>query len=106
MRETTKVESIQSLFHSCHQKKIEIKISEDYIHYHEPNQYKYPKKYAHHLLFTFYPFCNEYNSKLDGSYFAKLKQSSVLDIINLNTQKLNPYSELFNNALLNLQTDD
>ena len=76
------------------------------LHYHEPNQYNYPKKYAHHLLFTFYPFRNEYNSKLDGSYFAKLKQSSVLDIINLNTQKLNPYSELFNNALLNLQTDD
>ena len=87
-------------------KKLKCRLVRTILHYHEPNQYKYPKKYAHHLLFTFYPFCNECNSKLDGSYFAKLKQSSVLDIINLNTQKLNPYSELFNNALLNLQTDD
>ena len=29
----------------------------------------------------------------------------MLDIINLNRQKLNQYNELVNNALLNLQTD-
>ena len=73
--------------------------------YHEPNPDKYPQKYAHHLLFTFYPFRNEDNLKLDGSYFAKLQQSGVLDIINLNRQKLNPYSKLVNDALLNLQRD-
>ena len=73
--------------------------------YHEPNRDKYPEKYTHHLLFTFYPFRNEDNLKLDGSYFAKLQQSGVLDTINLNRQKLNPYSEFVNNALLNLQTD-
>ena len=75
------------------------------LRYHEPNPGKYSKKYANHLLFTFYPFCNEDNLKLDGSYFAKLQQSGVLDTINLNRQKLNPYSEFVNNALLNLQTD-
>ena len=75
------------------------------LRYHEPNPDKYPEKYAHRLLFTFYPFRNEDNLKLDGCCFAKLKQSGVLDIINLNRQKLNPHSELVNNALLNLQTD-
>ena len=75
------------------------------LRYPEPNPGKYPKKYAYHLLFTFYPFCNEDNLKLDGSYFAKLQQSGILDIINLNRQKLNPYNELVNNVLLNLQTE-
>ena len=75
------------------------------LRYHEPNPDIYPEKYAHRLLFTFYPFRNEDNLKLDGCCFAKLKQSGVLDIINLNRQKLNPHSELVNNALLNLQTD-
>ena len=60
------------------------------LRYHEPDPDKYPEKYAHHLLFTFYPFCNEDNLKLDGRYLAKLQQSGVLDIINLNTQKLKP----------------
>ena len=72
--------------------------------YHEPNPDKYPEKYAHHLRFTFCPFRNEGNFRLDGSYFAKLQQSGFLDI-NLNRQKLNPFSELINNALLNSQTD-
>ena len=75
------------------------------LHYHEPNPDKYPEKYAHYLLLTFYPFRDEQNLKLDGSYFAKLQRSGVLDIINLNRQKLNSYSELVNNALLNLQAD-
>ena len=75
------------------------------LRYYEPNSHKYPEKYAHLLLFTFYPFRNEGNLKLHGSYFAKLQQSGVSDIINLNRQKLNLYSKLVNNALLNLQTD-
>lgn len=52
------------------------------LHYHEPKPDKYPDKYAHHLLFTYYPFRNEDNLKLDESYFAKLLQSGVLDINN------------------------
>ena len=62
-------------------------LSHHILHDHKRNQNKYPEKYVHHLLFTFHPFCNEDNSKLDGSYFAKLQQSDVLDIINLNRQK-------------------
>ena len=54
------------------------------LRYHEPNPDKYSEKYVHHLLFTFYPFRNEDNLKLDGRYFAKLQRSGVLDIIDLN----------------------
>ena len=61
------------------------------------------EKHAHHLLFTFYPFRNETNLKLDGNYFAILQQSGVLDMINLNRQKSNPYRQFVNNALLNSQ---
>ena len=75
------------------------------LRYRETIPDKYPEKYALQLLFTFNPFRNKDNLKLDGSSFAKLHQSGVLDIINLNRQKLNPYREFVNNALLNLQTD-
>ena len=27
------------------------------LRYHVPNRHKYPEKYAHHLLFMYYPFC-------------------------------------------------
>ena len=77
----------------------------DILRYHKPNPDKYPEKCAHHILFTFYSFCNENNSKFEGSYFPKLQQSSGLDVVNLNIQKLKSYSELVNNALLNLQTN-
>ena len=86
-------------------KKLKCRAVRAILRYHEHNPDRYSEKYAHHLLFTFYPFRNEGNLKLHGNYFAKLQQSSVLDIINLIRQKLNPYSELVNNSLLHLQTD-
>ena len=65
----------------------------DILRYHKPNPDKYPEKCAHHILFTFYSFCNENNSKIEGSYFPKLQQSSGLDVVNLNIQKLKSYSD-------------
>ena len=64
-------------------KKLKCRTVRAILRYHEPNPDIYPEKYAHHLLFIFYPFRNEGNLKLHGSYFAKLQQSNVLDIINL-----------------------
>lgn len=65
----------------------------DILRYHKPNADKYPEKCDHHLLFTFNSFCNEPNLKIEGSYFPKLQQSSGLDIVNLNIQKLKSHSD-------------
>ena len=44
------------------------------LRYHIPNCHKYPEKYAHHLLFMFYPFRNEQDlqSVNSGTYSEKL----------------------------------
>ena len=69
LRETTRVASIQSLlpFMSSNEK-LKCRTVRAILHYHEPNPDKYPEKYAHHLLFTFYPFHNEDNLELDGFF--------------------------------------
>ena len=56
------------------------------LRYYVPNRYKYPEKYAHHLLFMFYPFHNEENLKSNdsGTFSEKLQESGVLDIVNRN----------------------
>ena len=41
------------------------------LRYHVPNQHKYPEKYAHHLLFMYYPFRSE-SELLDNTYLHKL----------------------------------
>ena len=34
------------------------------LQYHVPNKFKEPESYARHLLFMFYPFCDECELKL------------------------------------------
>ena len=61
-----------------------------------PNRNRFPEKYAHHLLFMFYPFRNEQNLKYadSGSYCEKLQEPGILDIVNRNKQVFEPYGEL------------
>ena len=71
------------------------------LRYHVPNRNKYPEKYAHHILFMFYPFRAEDDLYLNNSYINKLYEPGVIDIINTNKQKLEPYTELLEIALQN-----
>ena len=77
------------------------------LRYYVPNRHKYPEKYAHHLLFMFYPFRNEQDlkSNITGTYSEKLREPGVIDIINTNKQIFEPCGDLFESALLNLRTN-
>ena len=53
----------------------------------------------------YFPFRNEHQLKLNNSYAEKLHSSNVLDIINLNRIKVEPYALLVENALERLSTN-
>ena len=75
------------------------------LRYHQPNPHKDIEGYAHHLLFSFYPFRNEECLKsppFTGTYFAKLQEPGVLDVINRNKSNMEPYCEVVDQALSNL----
>ena len=63
------------------------------LQYYIPNRHKYPEKYAHHLLFMFYPFRNEEHLKSSnlGTFSEKLQDPGILDIVNRNKQIFEPY---------------
>ena len=54
------------------------------LRYYQPSPHKNVEQYAHHLLFAFYPFHHEEELKytVTGSDFAKIKEATVLNIIN------------------------
>ena len=64
------------------------------------NKHKNPEKYAHHLLFCYYPFRSE-NDLKTSSYVEKLHQPGVLDIVNANKRIIEPYDEIVDTALEN-----
>ena len=66
------------------------------LRYHVPHKYKYPEKYAHHLLFMFYPFRNEQElcNTSTGTYLEKLNDPEVLCIINENKAQFEPYGDM------------
>ena len=74
------------------------------LRYHVKNKYKSPKEYSHHLLMMYYPFRSE-AQLLDGTYVEKLSQPGVLDIINENKQKIEPYGDLVDEAFKNYRAD-
>ena len=74
------------------------------LRYGAQNKHKNPEKYAHHLLFCYYPFRSEDELKM-GSYVEKLHQPGVKDIVNENKQVIEPYDELVDNALENFVLD-
>ena len=73
-----------------------------YVLKYQPNQHTHPGEYAHHLLFMYFPFRNENELKLNNSYAEKLNSSNVLEIINLNHIKVEPYALLVKNVLKTL----
>ena len=60
---------------------------------------------AHHLPFSFYLFRHEGELKcppVSGTYLLKLQQPSVLDVVNRNRHIMEPYSDIADDALVNL----
>ena len=68
------------------------------LRYHIPNSELNPEKFAHYLLFLFYPFRREENLRLNDSYCQKLAQKGVTDIINSNKQIFEPYADNIDKA--------
>ena len=64
------------------------------LRYDKPNRNIHPEKYLHSLLILLYPFTNENDLMLDGSYAAKLSEENVLEIVNQNKQKFEPNGDL------------
>ena len=70
------------------------------LRYHGPDLNRNPEQYAHHLLFSFYPFRDEGNLK--HPYLAKLQQPEVLNLINQNKLVMEPFSDFVDAALANV----
>ena len=78
------------------------------LRYRQPNPQKYIEQDAHHLLFTFYPFRDEVYLKsppMTETYFAKLQELGVMDIINRNKAIMEAFGEIVDQALSNLCSD-
>ena len=63
------------------------------------------EQYAHHLLLTFYPFCNEEYLKLppfSGTYFKKLQKLGLMGVADRNKSLIVPFGEMVDKALSNL----
>ena len=63
----------------------------------------YPGKRTHHLLFMFYPFQSgdEVLTRNPPTYLNMLACPSVLNGVNKNRQKFEPYAEIVNKAFAN-----
>ena len=85
-----------------HYRKVEL-----VLWYHVPNKFKDPEGYAHHLLFMFYPFRDECKLKIGqpSSYFSKLSEPGVLEIVNKNKSLVEPYRDLVNAVFLKYRAD-
>ena len=77
------------------------------LRYHVPNRHKNPEKYAHHVLFMFYPFRveSELCRTTSGTYMEKLLDPVVQAMINENKLKFEPFADLVDTALLNFHSD-
>ena len=67
------------------------------LRYHTPNKYRFTEKYVHHLIFPFFLFRSE--KELLGGHLStfdqgKLVTPGVMDIINENQQKFEPYAAM------------
>ena len=77
------------------------------LRYHTPNKYRFPEKYVYHLLFLFFPFRSE--EQLLGGHLStcqgKLAEPGVMDIINENQQKFEPYAAIVDRGYENLNSE-
>ena len=68
-------------------KKLKCRKVKAVLRYNQRSLQKHIEQYSHHLLFTFYSFRHEEHLKPPsnkGTYFAKLQEPGVMDIINRN----------------------
>ena len=63
----------------------------------------YSKEYAHYLLFMYFPFRNKAELKFNNSFENKLSFPGVLDTINFNRPKVEPYASIVDDAFYRLQ---
>ena len=78
------------------------------LRYHQPSRNRKIETFPQHMLFFFYPFRNEEHLKLlpiTGTYFEKLQEPGILDVINIKRVMMEPFSDVVDEALLNLQTN-
>ena len=71
------------------------------LRYHQPSSTKHIEQYAHHQLFSFYPFRDEEPLKSPpfmASYVIKLQEPGVMNIINRNRSVMEPFSEIVEEA--------
>ena len=87
----------------AHPKTIKFMNCNETMRYHVPNKDIYPEKFAHHLLFIFYPFRLE-DELLIGNpptYQNTLACPSFLSAFNKNRQKFEPYADITEESLAN-----
>jgi len=77
------------------------------LRYYVPNRHKFPERYAHHLLFMFYPFRSEAEllSNEFNTYADKLNEPGVIEIVNFNKSRIEPYTELVEEAFFRFSND-
>ena len=77
------------------------------LRYYVANPHLNPEKYAHHMLFMFYPFRNELALKSNSSqtYAETLSDPSVCDIVNRNKINFEPFVDLVDKALADFRVD-
>ena len=87
--------------------KIEYKKVKSVLRYHVPSPHKRPEKYAHHMLFMFYPFRKESDlcSVESGTYMENIGDPVVKNVVNKNKLKFEPFAELVDVALTEYRTD-
>ena len=81
------------------------------LRYYVPNKTTKLEAYSHHMLLMFYPFSvfrseDELNATPSGTYTEKLSQPGVIDVINLNKQKCEPYGELVDDAFAHFSEEN
>ena len=75
------------------------------LRYHVPNANRNAEGYAHHMLFSFYPFRDKEDLKhpsFSGTYLEKLQNPEVIDMVHRNTKIMEPFSKFVDAALLNI----
>ena len=78
------------------------------LRYHQPSPNRDTEKLVNHMPFSFYPFRTEEYLMLPpitGTYFEKLQEPGVLDVINRKRNMMEPFSDVVDEVLLNLQSN-
>ena len=93
-------ESIQMM---SSKQKMKLRKIKSVLRYYTPNRDKYPEKYAHHMLFMFYPFRSEGQLLADdGTYTAKLACANIYNVVVENHRQFEPFADIVDAALRNL----